>query len=234
MSPGGGRRREEEAGLAVVLHELRGPAASIVGAARTLAVHGERLDRAQRRELLSLIDGEIGRIARLVRDLLDATRVARGELRYRFEPVDPASLVRGAAAAAAAAHPATPIRTEIGDRLPPLAGDADRLLQALRNLIDNAVKFSPPGAGVEVRAAREAGTVRIDVRDHGTGIAPEHQARIFERFGRVPGTGKPGSGLGLFVARAVAEAHGGSLTVSSAPGAGATFTLSLPSSAGRP
>jgi signal transduction histidine kinase len=98
------------------------------------------------------------------------------------------------------------------------------------NLIDNAIKYSPTGAAVEVSAQAENGAVRIDVRDRGPGIAADQQRLIFEKFGRAPtaGAGKPGSGLGLFIARSIAEAHGGTLDVQSIVGRGATFTLKLP------
>ena len=109
-----------------------------------------------------------------------------------------------------------------------MRGDAERLRQVLSNLIDNAVKYSPHGAPVDVRAIALNGNVHVDVRDRGAGIAPENQRVIFEKFGRA-GTGtKPGTGLGLYIARSIAEAHGGALEVSSAPGMGATFTLTLP------
>jgi signal transduction histidine kinase len=100
----------------------------------------------------------------------------------------------------------------------------------LVNLIDNAVKYSPTGDQVEVAATVRNGAVRIAVRDNGPGIAPEHQRLIFEKFGRaqVGGTAKPGTGLGLFIARSIAEAHGGWIDVESAPERGATFTLELP------
>jgi two-component system phosphate regulon sensor histidine kinase PhoR len=100
----------------------------------------------------------------------------------------------------------------------------------LGNLIDNAVKYSPEGGEVRVSAAPANGVVRISVRDHGPGIPLDHQVRIFEKFGRVdvPGASKPGTGLGLFIARSIAEAHGGSLDVSSEVEAGSTFTLTLP------
>jgi signal transduction histidine kinase len=98
------------------------------------------------------------------------------------------------------------------------------------NLIDNAVKYSPPGDEVQVEAVASNGRVVIEVRDRGPGISPEHQGVIFEKFGRVNvgEKSKPGTGLGLFIARSIAEAHGGSLEVRSAPDRGATFRLSLP------
>jgi signal transduction histidine kinase len=100
----------------------------------------------------------------------------------------------------------------------------------LGNLIENAVKYSPEGGEVRVSAAAANGAVQISVRDTGPGIPREQQSRIFEKFGRVdvPGASKPGTGLGLFIARSIAEAHGGSLGVSSGTEPGSTFTLTLP------
>jgi signal transduction histidine kinase len=102
----------------------------------------------------------------------------------------------------------------------------------LANLIDNAVKYSPAGESVLVQMASHNSSVLIAVSDRGPGIADDDQGLIFEKFGRVNRSGsvsKPGTGLGLFIARSIAEAHGGTLDVASAPGAGSTFTLSLPS-----
>jgi signal transduction histidine kinase len=119
----------------------------------------------------------------------------------------------------------------VRDPLPNIRGDRDRLRQVLINLIDNAVKYSSPGDEVRVEAQTSNSRVVIEVRDQGPGIPTEHQKVIFEKFGRVQTgqTAKPGTGLGLFIARSIAEAHGGSLDVRSLPGQlGATFRLSLP------
>ncbi|MGH3046861.1 MAG: sensor histidine kinase, partial [Gaiellaceae bacterium] len=109
-------------------------------------------------------------------------------------------------------------------------GDRERLRQLFLNLLSNAVKYTVAGDEVEVTAANEDGAVAVSVSDHGPGIPREEQRLIFEKFGRVNqgGKAKPGAGLGLFIARSIAEAHGGSLEVLSEPGAGATFTLRLP------
>jgi signal transduction histidine kinase len=108
--------------------------------------------------------------------------------------------------------------------------DGERLRQVVANLIDNAVKYSPAGEPVEVSAATQNGAVVVSVKDRGPGIRVEDQKLIFEKFGRVAGGGsKPGTGLGLFIARSITEAHGGELTVSSAPGRGATFSVTLSS-----
>jgi two-component system sensor histidine kinase BaeS len=99
----------------------------------------------------------------------------------------------------------------------------------IQNLVDNAVKYSSAGGRVHVRATTDDGHVVIDVRDQGPGIAPEDQQLIFEKFGRSSGgTAKPGTGLGLFIARSIAEAHGGSLGVESVPDQGSVFRLELP------
>ena len=114
--------------------------------------------------------------------------------------------------------------------LPHLRADRERLRQVLTNLIDNAIKYSPTGDVVEVRVYPRDGRIRIDVQDRGPGIAREDQKLIFEKFGRVNsgGAGKPGTGLGLFIARSIAEAHGGTVEVLSSPERGALFTLALP------
>ena len=115
------------------------------------------------------------------------------------------------------------------ESVPRVRGDRERLKQILLNLIENAVKYSPAGGQVDVNAWSDNGRVRVAVEDRGPGIPREQQGLIFEKFGRANvGGGKPGSGLGLFIARSIAEAHGGTLDVRSAPGQGATFTLELP------
>jgi two-component system sensor histidine kinase BaeS len=122
------------------------------------------------------------------------------------------------------------VRVAVSEPLPRVRGDRERLRQVLANLIENAVKYSAVGDEVEVTARRDNGVVRISVRDRGPGIPYDQQRLIFEKFGRadVPGSSKPGSGLGLFIARSIAEAHGGTLEVRSRPEDGATFTLTLP------
>jgi two-component system sensor histidine kinase KdpD len=116
------------------------------------------------------------------------------------------------------------------DGLPRVRGDAERLRQVLMNLVENAVKYSPHGERVEVRAGAVDGRVLVDVVDRGPGIPAHDRRLIFEKFGRSSGGGaKPGTGLGLYIARSIAEAHGGTLEVDVGTGArGAVFTLSLP------
>jgi signal transduction histidine kinase len=216
--------------VSLVSHELRTPMAAVIGASRTLQQRWRELSPDQRESFLDLIAGETTRLADLIRDVLDTSRIEAGTFSFRFGDVDLAQLVRDTVATAQVGQDEVRLHADVRDPLPEIRGDAERLRQVLTNLIDNAIKYSPAGGEVEVRAYRENGRARIDVRDHGPGIAKEDQKLIFEKFGRVTGrdSSRPGTGLGLFIARSIAEAHGGVLEVHSAPDQGATFTLELP------
>ncbi|MGB2874195.1 MAG: ATP-binding protein [Gaiellaceae bacterium] len=215
--------------VSLVSHELRTPMAAVIGSARTLQQRWRELSPDQRESFLELIAGETGRLATLIGDVLDTSRIEAGTFSFRFSDVDLGELVRDSVATAELSSDEVSLRADVHEPLPHVRGDAERLRQVLMNLIDNAIKYSPAGDEVEVRAYAEDGHLRVDVRDHGPGIAPEDQRLIFEKFGRVTsGNARPGTGLGLFIARSIAEAHGGSLDVASAPERGATFTLDLP------
>jgi signal transduction histidine kinase len=216
--------------VSLVSHELRSPMAAVIGAAETLQLRWRELAPEQRSSFLSLIAGETTRLAALIGDVLDTSRIDAGTFSFTFDDVDMEELLDESVAAVGFAQDEVRVKAAVVRPLPHVRGDRERLRQVLVNLIDNAVKYSPAGDEVEVSAAAENGTLRIAVRDNGPGIAPEHQKLIFEKFGRakVAGKAKPGTGLGLFIARSIAEAHGGSIDVDSAPEQGATFTLELP------
>jgi signal transduction histidine kinase len=217
--------------VSLVSHELRAPMASVVGSAQTLRQRWRELTPDQRDSFLALIGSETERLAALVSDVLDTSRIEAGTFSYRFDDVDLAALVRDCVAGISLAQDEVRVTADVHGELPRVRGDRDRLQQVLTNLIDNAVKFSPAGEEVTVRAFHEDSRVEIEVADRGPGIPPEQQRVIFEKFGRGHGAGspgKPGTGLGLFIARSIAEAHGGSLEVQSTPAQGATFTLTLP------
>ena len=188
------------------------------------------LSAAHRESFLALIGDETSRLAELVGDVLDTSRIEAGTFSYRFEEVDLGRVVDEAVEAAVLAQQEVPVFASVAGRIPAIRGDRARLRQVLGNLIENAVKYSPEGGEVRISAAAANGAVRIAVRDAGPGIPLDQQVRIFEKFGRVdvPGASKPGTGLGLFIARSIAEAHGGSLEVSSGGEPGSTFTLTLP------
>jgi signal transduction histidine kinase len=215
--------------VSLVSHEVRTPMAAVIGSARTLQKRWRELTSEQRDSFLALIADETDRLAALVGEVLDSSRIDAGTFSYTFGVVDVAGLVNETVASAELVRDSVQIASRVPPELPVVRGDPQRLRQVLTNLIDNALKYSPDGSPVEVRAEAVNGHVTVAVADHGGGIAREDQGLIFEKFGRVRGTpAKPGTGLGLYIARAIAEAHGGTLEVSSTPGTGSTFTLELP------
>jgi signal transduction histidine kinase len=228
--------------VSLVSHEVRTPMAAVIGSARTLQRRWRDLTAEQRDAFLALIADETDRLAALVGEVLDTSRIDAGTFSYTFDDeLDLAGLINETVATAELARSELRITTRVPSDLPAVRGDSLRLRQVLTNLIDNAVKYSGEGEPVEVRVTAVNNHATVEVVDHGSGIPPEDQQLIFEKFGRVRGTSsKPGTGLGLYIARAIAEAHGGTLDVKSEPGEGSTFALNLPlrngslNAAGRP
>jgi signal transduction histidine kinase len=215
--------------VSLVSHEMRSPMAAVIGAARTLQHRWRELQPEQREAFLDLIAAETARLAALIGDVLDTSRIDAGTFTYRFSDVDLARLVHDSVTTASLAQDEISVISEVAAPVPAVRGDRDRLRQVLTNMIDNAVKYSPAGGEVQVRVGPFDGSVVISVTDRGPGIERADQTLIFEKFGRVAGNeSKPGTGLGLFIARSIAEAHGGTLEVASALGRGAVFTLKLP------
>jgi signal transduction histidine kinase len=209
---GGGEPERER--LALLVHEVRSPTAAL--AAIEVALAGDRLDEESTRELLGLAVAACRGIERIVSDAAVRT--------LRVEEVDVRAVAR-AAVATAALH-GSQIELVADEDLPGVRGDAARLRQAIDNLIANAAAHSPAEESVVVAVTRRGSRIAISVSDRGPGIAVVDQERIFQPGVRLDPP-YAGSGLGLPLARAVAEEHGGTLTVRSAPGAGATFTLVL-------
>ncbi len=216
--------------VSLVSHELRSPMAAVIGAARTLQERWRILSPDQREAFLALIADETNRLAILIGDVLHTSQIEAGTFSYSFSDVDLTRLVEDAVSTAAIGQDEVKITASVSSTLPNIRGDRERLRQVLGNLIENAMKYSPAGGEVEVHAHPEDGKVKISVVDSGPGIPHDQQRLIFEKFGRadVAGGSKPGTGLGLFIARSIAEAHGGTIDVRSSPNAGSTFTLTLP------
>ncbi|MGH3134009.1 MAG: sensor histidine kinase [Gaiellaceae bacterium] len=210
MTARAGRER-----LAILVHEVRSPVAALAAIAETYP--DRNLDRASRRSLATLVLAACHGIERVVTDATVAS--------VRPQEVDLARLV--VETAAAARLNGANVRADVEAGVPGLAADPLRLRQALDNLVSNAIAHSPPGAEVVIGLQARDADVVVSVADSGEGVPEDEQERIFEAGVRLD-TGRPGSGLGLAVARAIAEAHGGDLTLESSPGAGATFTLVLP------
>lgn len=215
--------------VSLVSHELRSPMAAVIGAARTLQVRWRELSPDQRSSFLALIGDETSRLAVLIGDVLDTSRIEAGTFTYSFSDVDVGELVRDTVATVRLGQDEVAVVAKVPSQLPHVRADRERLRQVVMNLVENAVKYSDAGEEVQVSAWTENGRVLVSVEDHGPGVPREQQGLIFEKFGRANvGGGKPGTGLGLFIARSIAEAHGGTLDVLSASGQGATFTLALP------
>ena len=201
--------------IAVLVHEVRSPVAAMSAIAETL-VDGE-VDREGRKTLIHLAVLACTGIERIVTDVAVAS--------IRLEPVDPLHLVGDVVAAANVRNAAVELATST--EVPLVQGDPSRLTQALDNLIANALAHGSSDEPVSVTVTADT-MVRIAVSDNGSGIAPDDLDRIFEPHVRLEPDAVPGSGLGLALARAIAEGHGGSLAVTSRVGVGATFVLSLP------
>lgn len=217
--------------LSSVSHDLRTPLATITGAATTLR-DGGALEEATRRELVEAICDEAERLERLVRNLLDMTRLESGAVQLRREWVPLEEVVGGALTRLERQLDSRRVTTACGD-VPLVSVDPVLLEQLFVNLVENAAKYTPPGSPIEITAARDGDALVVEIADRGPGIAAGMEERVFERFRRGAPGGRPGVGLGLAISRAIAQAHGGALTVANRSGGGACFRLSLPA-AGRP
>ncbi|HEY7538454.1 MAG TPA: ATP-binding protein [Gaiellaceae bacterium] len=214
--------------IAIVSHELRTPLASMLGFT-SLLLQRETDPRTQL-HYLSIINAQSRRLASLLDDFLNLQRLEEGRLELQKETVDMATLLREQAQLFSAESDRHRLELRLVEHELPVRGDPDRLAQVVGNLLSNAIKYSPSGGLVEIVGERENGTVRISVRDEGLGIPEDQRDRIFTKFfrGNAAASGIAGSGLGLAFARAVIEAHGGSITFSSESGKGSVFRIELP------
>ena len=219
--------------VANVSHELKTPLTSIQGFAQAL-MDGTAEGPDARRQAAEVIYNEAGRMHRMALDLLDLARLDAGTAEFKRGPVDMLALLRSIC------DKFQPIALEAGvtlqmalpDTLPILHGDGDRLAQVFGNLVDNAIKFTPRGGSVTIRALQEAAELQVSVNDTGKGIPPDALPRIFDRFYRADsaraGGNTQGAGLGLAIAHEVVAAHGGRISVRSAEGRGTGFVVHLP------
>jgi signal transduction histidine kinase len=218
--------------MRVLSHDLRSPLSALSIGVDAL---GERdLDCATRERYLAAMRRAVCRAEQVLSDLVDVTRAAAGKLEVEPAPVAVEPLLERAAREheAQARDAGTWIIIDADDGLPLVLGDADRVLQVLDKLLTNAMRHARGSGAITLRAEsrHEANgdTVRLWVIDRGPGIPESEQGEIFERCWRGPGARPRGAGLGLALAKGIAEAHGGSIRVESRPGAGARFCLELP------
>jgi PAS domain S-box-containing protein len=218
--------------VSTISHELRTPLAAIYGAALTLQRSDIVLELDQRDGLLSVIATESDRLARIVHDVLYASRIDTGSLDVTIESADAEAIATAIVEAARTHKPAgIEIRLTTGKRLPRVAADRDKVSQVLSNLLENAVKYSPDGGEVELRLEAVGRSLRFAVRDEGIGIPRAEQERIFEKFYRLDPNltrGVGGTGLGLYICREIVRRMGGRIWVQSREGGGSTFYFELP------
>lgn len=218
--------------VANVSHELRTPLTSIRGFLETL-LEGKIEDQATIRRFLEIINRETARLTRLIDDLLNLSKIEERQVVHRWQAVQLLDTVNRAVIMfqAQAKEQNLELVTELPAELPVVRGDPDMLAQVLINLVDNAIKFTPAGGRITVRAGANEENVRIDVEDTGIGIPPENIPRIFERFYRVEKSRSRelgGIGLGLAIVKHIIRAHGGKTGVESIVGKGSKFSFTLP------
>ena len=217
--------------VATVSHELKTPLTSLRMATHLLLEPATGALTEPQRELVTTARDDAERLRATVEELLDVVRIEAEAGALRRVPVDPSALLHEIADAHAAIARDKGVAIDVE---PPAAGrvdmDPERISIALANLVSNAIRHTPPGGHVRLRAKRDGGSVRIDVVDDGEGVAPELLPRIFDRSFTTRGgaDGPRGHGLGLAIAREIALQHGGDLHAESAPGAGSTFSLVIP------
>ncbi len=215
--------------LSNVSHELRTPLASIRAMVETLE-DGGLDDRQDAEEFLARIHQQVDRLTALVTELLDLSRIESGAVELRPEPIDAAGLIAEAASLMRTRAESEGVTIACREAFGPIVeGDRASLLRVVSNLLDNAIKFSPPGAEVRAEARDEGELVALSVQNDGDGIPEADLARVFERFYKGDHSRSQGGvGLGLAIVKHVVRAHGGTAEAMSEPGKGATFTVRLP------
>lgn len=217
--------------LSTVSHELRTPLSSIKGFATTLLREDVDWDETTRREFLSIIDQESDRLSELIGNLLDMSRIEAGTLRVEPEPTDLRPIVEDMVAGFAVMTRSHHLKADLPLDLPLVNADPRRVRQVLRNLVENAVKYSPGGGPITITLRPSDGQLQVSVSDRGIGIEPQYLDHLFDRFYQVDSASTRrvgGSGLGLSICKAIIEAHHGRIWVESERGVGSTFYFTLP------
>jgi two-component system phosphate regulon sensor histidine kinase PhoR len=214
-------------------HELRTPLSTLIGYTETLREQADEIDPATRERFLSVVHDEARRMQRVVEDLISLSRIEAEKFTALTDAIDLRPLIEQAVENArlmAAERNSTIVRS-IEPRLPPIAADSGQILQLLDNLIANALRYGEAGTPVRVKARAEGAMVHLSVTDEGEGIAPEHIARLTERFYRVDTSRSRslgGTGLGLAIVKHIVERHRGRLSIESKVGVGTEIHVLLP------
>lgn len=237
-----GRREAVDAArsdlVATVSHEIRSPLTSVKGFTRTLLLKWDRYSDVQKLTFLETINEDADRVTRLLKELLDVSRIDANRVQLHRSGTDVARIATEVANKARQRPDGEgrEIEVDVADDVPGMVfADPDKVEQILTNLVNNALRYAPESQ-VRIRVAPwgdgegDGGRrgVRVDVEDDGPGIADEQQRAIFHKFGRGRESRRAGTGLGLYITRGLARAHGGDVTLDTEPGEGARFTLTLP------
>ncbi len=217
--------------IGILAHEMRTPLTSIKGYSTALLMDDVTFSASTQREFLQMIDEECDVLQNLIHDLLESSIIDAGLLRLELQPVRLPRLVATVTDDVGRHTQLHRFLLDFPGDFPIVDADPDRVAQVLRNLLDNAVKYSPQGGLIVIRGEVRSGEVVISVADQGLGIAPEHLNRLFEKFFRAKsplGRHVVGSGLGLPISRTVVETHGGQIWAESELGHGSTFFFTLP------
>jgi PAS domain S-box-containing protein len=214
--------------ISTLAHELRSPLTSVKGFTSTLLHRWERFSDEQKRHMLATVDMDADRVTRLIGELLDVSRIDAGRLELHRREFDLAAMAAGIVGRFELQHDRHRFVVTFPDGFPAVYADRDKVEQVLTNLVENAVKYSDGGT-VTVTGEVAGDAVEVAVRDHGLGIPADQLPLIFTKFYRRPTQGAPsGTGLGLFIARGLIEAHGGRIWASSAPGQATELRFRLP------
>jgi two-component system phosphate regulon sensor histidine kinase PhoR len=217
--------------VSMAAHELRTPLTAIKGFTRTLMLKAHLISEERRNEYLSMVNEQSNRLAHLVDDLMQVSRIDAGRVLLDPQPLDVEETLLGLLDQFRSKW--TDRSIEIirgGEPMPAVFADPHKFEEILINLIDNAVKYSPSDSPVEVDLSSNSAEIRINVRDRGAGIEADEIPNLFQKFARISSSASevPGTGLGLYIVKGFVEAHGGHVWVESVPGEGSTFSFTLP------
>lgn len=223
--------RKKDEFLSVASHELRTPLTTIKGYTQLLSQTVDDLEPDERATYINAVLGEIERMMGLISELLDVSRIETNRLQIHPQSIRWQDFIRARVSAFQVQHPTRSIRMAVdaGDAI--VSADPDRMRQVIDNLLSNALKYSPEGSDIDLQVQFEDGAMLTSVTDHGIGIPKDEIPQLFERFHRARNVSSRyygGLGLGLYIARAIIEAHDGSISVVSVEGSGSTFTMRLP------
>ncbi|MDA8429730.1 MAG: sensor histidine kinase KdpD [Geobacteraceae bacterium] len=229
------RENLERALLNSISHDLRSPLSTVTGVLTSLKEEGSHLGEHARQELLETACSEADRLNRFVGNLLDMTRIEAGAVKLNLEPCDVQELIGCALAVLETRSDTRKVSFKMPPVMPLIPMDLVLMIQVLVNLLDNSLKYSPPGSPIEITATTDTAWLLLEVADRGPGVPEQDLKRVFDKFYRIPvPEGAGGTGLGLSICKGIVEAHGGRIAAENRTGGGLSIVIRLPLQAVRP